>query len=304
VPARYLLAGHGADELIDLVMRLFVEPGDAVLNCPPTFGMYPFDAAVNGARVLSLSRRADFSLDTDAIMAAVAEEPRAKLLFVTSPNNPDGGLLPDADLGRLLELPLVVVLGCDKVLGAGHIAAEGGVEAGGLMQGAGQGFEKRLGPVVIVATGQQTGVQVHARFHGQRLKKVRHQAGSHVSDTGRVKTPVKDTIAPPADIHGHQRQRLVHGHDGVAHAGDAHIFHRVVLIDVQVAAGVHGQIETGVAGQGDQHMIQKADAGVDLGRTAPVKIQADFDLSLARLAANRRLPCAHDLPLHFSQFRN
>jgi histidinol-phosphate aminotransferase len=64
VPARYLLAGHGADELIDLVMRLFVEPGDAVLNCPPTFGMYPFDAAVNGARVLSLSRRADFSLDT------------------------------------------------------------------------------------------------------------------------------------------------------------------------------------------------------------------------------------------------
>jgi histidinol-phosphate aminotransferase len=110
MPTKYLLAGHGADELIDLVMRLFIEPGDAVLNCPPTFGMYPFDATVNGARVVSLPRRADFSLDTDAIMTAVAAEPRAKLLFVASPNNPDGGLLPDDDLGRLLELPLVVVL--------------------------------------------------------------------------------------------------------------------------------------------------------------------------------------------------
>ena len=110
MPIDYLLAGHGADELIDLVMRLFIEPGDAIVNCPPTFGMYPFDAAVNGARVLSLPRRPDFSLDLGRIAGAVADEPRAKLLFVASPNNPDGGLLPDSDLHRLLELPLVVVL--------------------------------------------------------------------------------------------------------------------------------------------------------------------------------------------------
>jgi histidinol-phosphate aminotransferase len=110
VPSDYLLAGHGADELIDLVMRLFIEPGDVVVNCPPTFGMYRFDAGVNGARVLSLPRRADFSLDTDAIVVAVSAEPRVKLLFVASPNNPDGGLLSDEDLRRLIELPLVVVL--------------------------------------------------------------------------------------------------------------------------------------------------------------------------------------------------
>lgn len=110
LPLDYLLAGHGADELIDLVMRLFVAPRDAILNCPPTFGMYRFDAAVNGARVLSLPRQADFSLDVAAVIAAVAREPRAKLLFVASPNNPDGGLLPEDDLRRLLDLPLVVVL--------------------------------------------------------------------------------------------------------------------------------------------------------------------------------------------------
>jgi histidinol-phosphate aminotransferase len=104
------MAGHGADELIDLVMRLFIEKGDAIVNCPPTFGMYRFDAGVNGARIVSCARRADFSLDVEGIVAAVAAEPRVKLLFVASPNNPDGGLLTDDDLQRLLALPLIVVL--------------------------------------------------------------------------------------------------------------------------------------------------------------------------------------------------
>jgi histidinol-phosphate aminotransferase len=110
LPTDYLLAGLGADELIDLVMRLFITPGDAVVNCPPTFGMYRFDAAVNRARLVSVPRRADFSLDVEAVAAAVAGEPRAKLLFVAAPNNPDGSLLSDGDLRRLLDLPLVVVL--------------------------------------------------------------------------------------------------------------------------------------------------------------------------------------------------
>jgi histidinol dehydrogenase len=109
VPVENLLAGAGADELIDLIMRLFLEPGDAILNCPPTFGMYAFDAGVNGARLVSVPRRPDFSLDLDAIERAVRAH-RPRLLFVASPNNPDGGLLPTEALARLLALPLVVVL--------------------------------------------------------------------------------------------------------------------------------------------------------------------------------------------------
>jgi histidinol-phosphate aminotransferase len=109
VPADYLLAGLGADELIDLTMRLFIQPGDGIINCPPTFGMYPFDADVNGARCISIPRRADFSLDVDGIEQAVAQH-RPKLLFVAAPNNPDGSWLANADLERLLALPIVVVL--------------------------------------------------------------------------------------------------------------------------------------------------------------------------------------------------
>ena len=109
VPVDLLLAGAGADELIDLTMRLFLQPGDGILNCPPTFGMYAFDAAVAGANVVEVPRQVDFALDLPAIEAAV-ERCHPKLLFVTSPNNPDGSVLPDADLQRLLALPLVVVL--------------------------------------------------------------------------------------------------------------------------------------------------------------------------------------------------
>ena len=43
----YLLAGAGADELIDLLMRVLLEPGDCMLSCPPAFGMYCFDAELN-----------------------------------------------------------------------------------------------------------------------------------------------------------------------------------------------------------------------------------------------------------------
>ncbi|HEX9371143.1 MAG TPA: histidinol dehydrogenase, partial [Roseiflexaceae bacterium] len=109
VPAENLLAGAGADELIDLVMRLFIQPGDAIINCPPTFGMYTFDASIEAARVMNIPRKADFSLDVDAIERAVLEA-RPKLLFLTSPNNPDGGLIPRNVVEHLLALPVVVVL--------------------------------------------------------------------------------------------------------------------------------------------------------------------------------------------------
>jgi histidinol-phosphate aminotransferase len=120
-PMENLFAGSGSDELIDLVMRLFLQPGDAIIDCPPTFGMYTFDAAVNAARVIDISRRPDFSLDIAAIESLFSNHPitqspnhpaspAPKLILLASPNNPSGNILPDDDLRRLLALPVVVVL--------------------------------------------------------------------------------------------------------------------------------------------------------------------------------------------------
>lgn len=121
VPAENILAGAGADELIDLVLRLFIRPGDGVIDCPPTFGMYSFDTAVNAGALIKIPRRADFSVDVDAVVETLHASPRSeverdatslppKLMFIASPNNPDGGLISDDDLRLLLALPLVVVL--------------------------------------------------------------------------------------------------------------------------------------------------------------------------------------------------
>jgi histidinol-phosphate aminotransferase len=109
VDEEYLLAGSGADELLDLLIRVFLEPNECILSCPPTFGMYPFDAELNAACCIEVPRKTDFSLDMPSIRKAM-DEFKPKLLFVASPNNPDGSLISPAVMGELLSLPLLVVL--------------------------------------------------------------------------------------------------------------------------------------------------------------------------------------------------
>ena len=108
-PVENLLAGAGADELIDLVLRALLEPGDRVLVCPPTFGMYALDTRLNAGQVIAVPRRADFSLDLQAVFRAVAQH-RPKVLFLATPNNPDGAMPSAVELDALLDLPLLVVL--------------------------------------------------------------------------------------------------------------------------------------------------------------------------------------------------
>jgi len=112
VSASSLLVGCGADELIDLLMRVILDPGDVIINTPPTFGMYSFDCAVNAGVVVDVPRHGPeegFRMDVPGIKAAVAKH-APKLLFLTSPNNPDGSVLGDEDLEELLALPVLVVL--------------------------------------------------------------------------------------------------------------------------------------------------------------------------------------------------
>jgi histidinol-phosphate aminotransferase len=109
VPAELIMAGAGADELIDLLLRVLLEPGDTVLNLPPTFGMYPFDTFLNTGQLVEVNRREDFSLDLPAIREAVNSR-HPKVIFATHPNNPDGRLLSREELDTLLSLPALIVI--------------------------------------------------------------------------------------------------------------------------------------------------------------------------------------------------
>jgi len=117
VDTSHIVVSNGADEMIDLMERVFLNRGDAILDCPPSFEMYGFFARLNGARIIQVSRREDFSLDVDAIGKQVSGswfqgsgEPNLKLIFITSPSNPDGGVATQEQIERLLKLPAMLVL--------------------------------------------------------------------------------------------------------------------------------------------------------------------------------------------------
>lgn len=108
MPADRILVGSGADELIDLLMLLTIDPDDEVITTPPTFGVYAARAELHGGRVVEASRRVDFGLDMDALEAAVT--PRTKLIAIVSPNNPTGNAIAHEQLVRVLRLGPLVVL--------------------------------------------------------------------------------------------------------------------------------------------------------------------------------------------------
>jgi len=95
-----VLCGRGSDEAIDLLVRAFCRAGqDAVVTCPPTFGMYAVSAGIQGAAVVEVPLSDDFSLDADAVIAAAAQNVR--IVFLCSPNNPTGNLVPLATIERI-----------------------------------------------------------------------------------------------------------------------------------------------------------------------------------------------------------
>ena len=108
VPSQQIIAGNGSDELIDLLMRMFVGPGENIIIPAPTFGMYAIAAAICGGEALSVARDEDFEIDVEAIALAVT--PKSKAVFFASPNNPTGNIATEAQIRGLLETGLLVVV--------------------------------------------------------------------------------------------------------------------------------------------------------------------------------------------------
>lgn len=92
-----IFVGVGSDEAIDLLFRIFCEPGkDRVLITPPTYGMYKVSATINNVDVDEVLLSKDFLLRVDDTLASVTEN--TKLIFLCSPNNPTGNSLNPGDI--------------------------------------------------------------------------------------------------------------------------------------------------------------------------------------------------------------
>ena len=97
IPCANLFLGNGSDEAIDLLFRVFCEPGrDNAVGIVPSYGMYPVAAAMNDIEYRPVMLGEDFSLDTGRLLAAA--DGNTKLVFLCSPNNPSGNAFPREQL--------------------------------------------------------------------------------------------------------------------------------------------------------------------------------------------------------------
>lgn len=99
-PENFVL-GNGASELLELIARAFVAPGDEIVFADPSFPMYRGLGAACGAKCVAVPLH-EHAHDLPAMAAAVTR--RTKLIFVTNPNNPTGTLLGQAEIEHFVRL--------------------------------------------------------------------------------------------------------------------------------------------------------------------------------------------------------
>src|ERR1035437_8178733 len=97
-----LFFGVGSDEIIDLIIRIFCEPGkDSIMILEPTYGMYKVAADINDVRSETILLTKNFDIDTEAIINNWNN--RINIIFLCSPNNPTANLLNKNSIKKLLQ---------------------------------------------------------------------------------------------------------------------------------------------------------------------------------------------------------
>ncbi len=110
LPPENIFLGNGSDEAIELLLRIFCEPGrDHIITLPPTYGMYRVAADIHGAEVVEVPLNASFQPPVEAILQQA--DAHSKLLFLCSPNNPTGNAVEAPRVEALLrDFPGIVVV--------------------------------------------------------------------------------------------------------------------------------------------------------------------------------------------------
>ena len=145
-------------------------------------------------------------------------------------------------------------------------------------------------------------MQVHHSCIADGIEKLPRHLHIHAAAALPGKAGIIHKVRAAAQVHSTQRQRLIHGQQAAAIAhqpalvaqgfldggaqGNAHILNGVVAVDLQIAAALHGQIKQAVTGKPVQHVVKKADAGVQVGLACAVQVDGQGDLSLPRVAGH------------------
>lgn len=109
VDASNVWAANGSNEILQQLLQAFGGPGRSALGFVPSYSMHPIISEGIDTEWIEARRSADFSLDIDVALAAIAER-RPDVVFVTSPNNPTGHSVPSAELARILDAAPGIVI--------------------------------------------------------------------------------------------------------------------------------------------------------------------------------------------------
>lgn len=98
-----IFVGNGSDEVLDLLLRIFCTPGkDKALSFIPSYGMIEVSAAINDVELIQLPLNENFEIDPNQCLKQ-AEKEGVKLIYICSPNNPTGNLIPQRTIEELLS---------------------------------------------------------------------------------------------------------------------------------------------------------------------------------------------------------
>jgi histidinol-phosphate aminotransferase len=110
LPAENILVGNGSDDVMEQCAKVFLSRGDSAIITPPTFSYYQILITMYGSQCIEVPLKegdTEYAFDAEALLNAAT---RAKLLFLCSPNNPTGNLIPEALLREILEKEAIVIL--------------------------------------------------------------------------------------------------------------------------------------------------------------------------------------------------
>jgi len=109
VPADYLAISNAGDELIDRIVRLFIEKGEAAVSFEPTFAIPRLCVKRQEGAYVSVPLKGDFQLDVEGMLKAFSDKTR--LLYLCSPNNPTSNQMNPDDVEKLVKaFPGIVIL--------------------------------------------------------------------------------------------------------------------------------------------------------------------------------------------------
>jgi histidinol-phosphate aminotransferase len=104
VPENWLMFGNGSDEIVDILVQIYCQPGDAILTSKAAFSAYQISASSVRVATKTTELTSDFRFDLEAMAVLLKSDSSIKMVFLPNPNNPTGTYFTKEEFDRFMEV--------------------------------------------------------------------------------------------------------------------------------------------------------------------------------------------------------